>query len=446
MPIHSLSADTAKQDYLETLTYLFARLPMFQRIGPVAFKKDLTNTRALLEQLGNPHHDFASIHIAGTNGKGSVAHLLAASFLANGRKTGIYTSPHYTDFRERIKVGNELIPSAYVTSFVRRHKELIENVSPSFFELTVAMAFSYFAEQKVDIAIVETGLGGRLDSTNVISPVLSVITQIGWDHMDMLGDSLELIAREKAGIIKQGIPVVVGERSPETDQVFLKTAQTLDSPITFASDHYRLEEVYDDWSRMKARFRREDGSSFTVQTDLTGPFQVRNLATFLEARRILGELGLLPAGFTAEEVKRVRNLTGFKGRWQVLSENPVVLCDSAHNFDGLALLFEEVARRSFPCLHIVVGFVQDKDLDRVLPLFPLNAKYYFAKADVPRGMDAETLKVRFGHKGCKGQAYSSVIQAFKEALCHAEPTDLVLVCGSIFVVGEVLPLYLHPHH
>lgn len=446
MPIHSLSADTAKQDYQETLTYLFARLPMFQRIGPVAFKKDLTNTRALLEQLGNPHHDFASIHIAGTNGKGSVAHLLAASFLANGRKTGIYTSPHYTDFRERIKVGNELIPSAYVTSFVRRHKELIENVSPSFFELTVAMAFSYFAAQKVDIAIVETGLGGRLDSTNVISPVLSIITQIGWDHMDMLGDSLELIAREKAGIIKQGIPVVVGERSPETDQVFLKTAQTLDSPITFASDHYRLEEVYDDWSMMKARFRREDGSSFTVQTDLTGPFQVRNLATFLEARRILGELGLLPAGFTAEEVKTVRNLTGFKGRWQVLSENPVVLCDSAHNFDGLALLFEEVARRSFPCLHIVVGFVQDKDLDKVLPLFPLNARYYFAKADVPRGMDAETLKVRFGHKGCKGKAYSSVIQAFKEALCHAEPTDLVLVCGSIFVVGEVLPLYLHPHH
>ncbi len=446
MPIHSLSADKAQQDYKETLTYLFARLPMFQRVGPVAFKKDLTNTRALLEQLGNPHHDFASIHIAGTNGKGSVAHLLAASFLANGMNPGIYTSPHYTDFRERIKVGKELIPSAWVTSFVRRHKELIETISPSFFELTVAMAFSYFAKQKVDIAIVETGLGGRLDSTNVISPVLSIITQIGWDHMDLLGDSLELIAREKAGIIKPGIPVVVGERSPETDQVFVQMAQTQGASLTFASDHYQLEEVSDDWSMLKARFRKEDGSSLAVQTDLTGPFQVRNLATFLESRRILGALGLLPADFTAEEVKRVRDLTGFMGRWQVLSKNPVVLCDSAHNLDGLALLFEEVARRSFPGVHIVVGFVQDKDLDRVLPLFPLDARYYFAKADVPRGMDAGTLKVLFGQKGRNGHAYSSVVQAFKEALRHAEPSDLLLVCGSIFVVGEVLPLYLHPLH
>ncbi len=468
-------------NYKQTLEFLYAQLPMFHRIGAAAYKNDLTNTLALCEHLGNPHQKFQSIHVGGTNGKGSVSHLLAAVCQASGMKTGLYVSPHYKDFRERIKINGQYIPRTQVVDFVGLHREAIERIQPSFFELCVAMAFDWFARQKVDIAIIEVGLGGRLDSTNVITPLLSVITNISYDHQNLLGDTLPLIAAEKAGIIKAGVPVVIGETHPESAPVFLKKAADLGAPIVFADQHFRAEEstpelrsgiptVYDIY---------QDGNLFleNLEVDASGPFQAKNIATVMQALEVLCEplssrsgrprrpsktsevsrstnsMHIKPRRFLKthevlrDGLKNLRSLTRFMGRWQIIPhKGATILCDSAHNEAGLRLAFEEVRKTSevsknlggLRRLHIVTGFVNDKDVDKSLIFFPQEARYYFAKANIPRGLDAQILREKAAGFGLHGRSYRSVRNAFKAAKRAAHPDDLIVVIGSIFVVGEVL--------
>lgn len=461
--------------YQETLDYLYARLPMFQRIGSAAYKKDLTNTLALCAHIGNPHTKFPSIHVGGTNGKGSVSHMLAAICQAAGLKTGLYVSPHYKDFRERIKINGAYIPQKIVTAFVETHRTKIEEIQPSFFELTVALAFDYFARERIDIAIVEVGLGGRLDSTNIITPIASVITNISYDHMDMLGDTLAKIAFEKAGIIKPGIPVVIGETHPESAPVFREKAAETGSFISFADQIFDVELLEEDIMSGQSTYRVLKGNQLwadQLRLDAGGPYQTKNLATVLQtadllkigtpefavqARSTPRQLSILepespletgpettvetgspvPAA-VARGLAELRNLTRFQGRWQWLSREPAVLADSAHNEAGLKEAFGRVAQMPFKKLHIVTGFVNDKDLDKALSVFPKHASYYFAKADIPRGLDAETLREQAELRGLYGKACPSVEQALKTAQKAAEPGDLVLVIGSIFVVAEVL--------
>jgi dihydrofolate synthase / folylpolyglutamate synthase len=414
--------------YAATLDYLYAQLPMYQRVGAAAYKKDLANTLALCEHLGNPHRLFPSIHVGGTNGKGSVSHMLAALCQAQGLKTGLYTSPHYKDFRERIKIDGQYIPRRRVSDFVEKHRAFIETLQPSFFELTVALAFDYFAAEQVDIAIIEVGLGGRLDSTNVITPLLSVITNISYDHMNLLGDTLPLIAAEKAGIIKPGVPVVIGETHPESAPVFLKKAAEVQAPIVFADAHFRAEQrERSHWkSTIYDVFKNDQPYLSGLEVQAAGPFQAKNLATVLQAWE---------------------SLTRFMGRWQVIGHNPTVLCDSAHNEAGIRLAFEKISQHLTPhpslltphSLHIVTGFVNDKDVGNILRLFPTEARYYFAKADIPRGLDAAALRDQAAACGLRGRAYVSVKNALRAARRKARPEDLVVVIGSIFVVAEVLP-------
>lgn len=430
------------QPYREVMDYLYARLPMYQRVGPPALKKDLTNTLALLEALGHPEIRFPAIHIAGTNGKGSVAHLLGSLCMVNGLKTGIYTSPHYLDFRERIKIGADYIAEEDVVAFVDLCRPVIEEIEPSFFEVTVAMAFWHFARQQVDMAVVETGLGGRLDSTNVLTPLLSVITNIGWDHMNMLGDSLPAIAGEKAGIIKPHTPVIIGERQPETEPVFRQRAAEAAAPIFFAEEVVTCEIIAETWEGMTVRLGSPGREPGDYLTDLSGPYQARNVRTFLAAAGVLEQLDVLKADkvHLAEALHDVRGRTGLMGRWQVLGTEPLILCDSAHNVDGLRLLFERLREDKEGELHVVFGTVSDKDLSRVLGILPRSASYYLARPDIPRGMDVEVLAGWLEEAGLPHQECASVADAFNAACAHAEPKDRVVVCGSIFVVAEVLAM------
>ncbi|TNE62299.1 MAG: bifunctional folylpolyglutamate synthase/dihydrofolate synthase [Bacteroidetes bacterium] len=438
--------------YKATLEYLYAQLPMFQRIGPAAYKKDLGNTLALCAHLGNPHRQFRSIHIAGTNGKGSVSHMLAAICQAAGLKTGLYTSPHYKDFRERIKIDGTLIPRQRIVAFVEEHRTAIESIQPSFFEICVAMAFDHFAREKVDIAIVEVGLGGRLDSTNVITPLLSVITNISFDHMNMLGDTLPQIAGEKAGIIKPGIPVVVGETHPESAPVFERTAQEKQAPLTYADRHIRIvPDGATDWTSSDFRvFENKHLLANHLRVEAAGPYLARNLATAIQAWLTLNRSehpDWLPVAPAKDQVipligtglHNLRARTRFIGRWQVIGRQPVVLCDSAHNEAGLTTVLGHLEKSTYPQVHLVMGFVNDKSVDGVLKLFPAGARYYFAKANIPRGLDAGSLRDQAAKHGLHGRAYTSVRQALKAARRAAGPDDLILVTGSIFVVAEVLP-------
>lgn len=428
--------------YRQVLADLFAMLPMFQRVGPVAYKKDLTNTTALLDALGNPERQFEVIHIAGTNGKGSLTHMIASLCIHHHRKTGLYTSPHYRDFRERIKIGSELIPPSEVVSFVSEHRALIEEVQPSFFELTVAMAFWYFARQKVDVAIVETGMGGRLDSTNVVHPVLSVITNIGFDHTDFLGKTLPEIAAEKAGIIKPGVPVVIGEEHPETAGVFLDIARERKSPITFASRAFQvMSRTPEPGGQTVVVNERSSGRLHTFHTDLEGPYQSRNLVTYLETVRTLERTGWLAVDdqLAFDSLQHIREVTRFMGRWQTIHEQPRVLVDSAHNEAGLASLFNGLSGYREDQLHIVYGTVRDKELSGVLSILPRKANYYFSQADVPRALPGHDLLVAARQAGLAGRSYAHVRGALKAAMARSNPDDLILVCGSIFVVAEVLP-------
>lgn len=438
--------------FQQTLDYLYQHLPMYQRIGVAAYKKDLTNTLMLCAHLGNPHQKFPSIHVGGTNGKGSVSHILAALCQAAGLKTGLYISPHYKDFTERIKINGQYMPKRRVTAFVAQHKELIESVEPSFFELCVAMAFDHFAREKVDIAIIEVGLGGRLDSTNVITPLLSVITNISYDHMNLLGNTLPEIAFEKAGIIKPGVPVVIGETHPESAPVFIKKALETESEFVFADQHLTVTEP-DNQSNFGTTTRYHidrQGQRWLsdLEVNLAGPYQGKNLATALEAWHIFQKMPIVSNRSNdtvlRTGLKNISALTKFMGRWQVIGQHPTILCDSAHNEAGLQEAFGRMntwlqeAGPSGATLHIVTGMVNDKDLSKALVLFPTAARYYFAKANIPRGLDAVYLQQEAARYGLQGRAYPSVRRAFTAARRTAAAQDLILVIGSIFVVGEVL--------
>ncbi|MBK8965166.1 MAG: folylpolyglutamate synthase/dihydrofolate synthase family protein [Saprospiraceae bacterium] len=431
--------------YRDALNYLYAQLPMFQRVGPAAYKKDLGNTLALCAYLDNPHTKFKSVHIAGTNGKGSVSHMLAAACQAAGLKTGLYVSPHYKDFRERIKIDGQYISRKQVVDFVEKHRAKIEEIQPSFFELCVAMAFDYFAREQVDIAIVEVGLGGRLDSTNIITPLLSVITNISYDHQNMLGDTLPLIAGEKAGIIKPGVPVVIGETHPESAPVFLKKAAETGSEIVFADQQFELVEASPpNWKTAHFSVFKQ-GRLFLekLDVDAAGPYLQKNVTTALQAWEWLdlpARTGPPKLEIFQTGLKNLKRLTRFIGRWQLIGQKPTVLCDSAHNEAGLRTTLEAIKSAPFRQLHFVTGFVNDKSVDPVLALFPPSARYYFAKANIPRGLEATALREKAASLGLPGRAYSSVKNALRAAKRAAAPEDLIVVTGSIFVVAEVLPV------
>ncbi len=412
---------------------------MYSRIGAAAFKEDLTNTIALCEALGNPQTKFKSIHIAGTNGKGSTSHMLAAVLQTAGYKTGLYTSPHLKDFRERIKIDGQLIEEAFVIDFVERIRPQIALLEPSFFEITVAMAFDYFVQQQVDIAVIEVGLGGRLDSTNIITPQLSVITNIGWDHMNMLGDSLEKIAFEKAGIIKTAVPVVVGETIAETKPVFIAKAAKEKAAI-----HFAAEELYvTDWHEAPYHLQitvanRKNDERINYELDLQGIYQLKNAITVLEAIRQLQKLGWnIKESAVQKGLRSAKKITGLHGRWDIINRQPTVVLDVGHNEDGIRQITEQIEITDYDNLHIVIGLVKDKEIDKVLSLLPKQAAYYFTKAQIPRALPEEQLAEKGNSIGLNGNFYADVNTALKAALLHAKKSDLILVCGSVFVVGEV---------
>lgn len=425
-------------NYQETLNYLFLQLPMFQRIGKAAYKADLGNTLQLDEYFNNPHKHFKSIHVAGTNGKGSTSHMLASILQCAGYKVGLYTSPHLKDFRERIKINGEMIPENKVVEFVSKHKILFEQMKPSFFEMTVALAFDYFAKEKIDIAVVEVGLGGRLDSTNIITPLLSVITNIGFDHTDLLGDTLPKIACEKAGIIKDGVPVVVSQFQPEVSQVFTDKANETKSELIFAEQQYKVEKIeYSDV--FQSITINHQGVLNAWDLDLMGSYQKYNLAGVLASIDALNKVGLsISIDNIATGLKVVQKATGLMGRWQKLQESPKVFCDTGHNVDGITQVLEQIHRIPHQQLHMVIGMVGDKNIDGMLALLPPNAIYYFTKASIPRALDHIELQQRASRFGLKGNAYSTINEALTNAKSNAYSDDLIFVGGSTFVVAEVV--------
>lgn len=424
-------------NYKDTLDYIYQKLPMYSRMGSAAFKKDLTNIRILCDHLGNPEKKFKSIHVAGTNGKGSVSHMLAAIFQTAGYKTGLYTSPHLYDFRERIRLNGEVIPEEYVTDFVESLKPLIEKIEPSFFEITVAMAFKFFAELQADVVVVEVGLGGRLDSTNIILPELSIITNIGWDHMNMLGNSLQEIAAEKAGIIKESIPVVIGETVPETKPVFKKIAAQKAAPVYWAEEFLKVQNRQIHSSSLSVNFNKED-HSFSVETDLPGVYQVENLRTVLTAVDVLKKRSWnLSDSSVASALKQVKIKTGLGGRWEIIHQEPTIVLEVAHNQNGMAKMMEHIGQLQYRQLHIVIGMVRDKEIETVLSLLPANANYYFTQAAIPRALPAAALQEKAQKMHLKGAAYLNVNLALEAAKTAAEANDLIVVCGSIFLVAEV---------
>lgn len=417
--------------YPETIDYLYSMLPMFQRVGSKAFKKDLGNIRRLCTALGNPHLAYRTIHVAGTNGKGSVTHLIAAALQANGLKVGVYTSPHYKDFRERIKINGTLMSEQSVIDYVAEHKDMIEEIAPSFFELTVAMAFSYFEEQKVDIAVIETGLGGIYDSTNIVEPILSVITNISYDHQNILGDTLPEIAVSKAGIIKPQVPVVIGEYQEEVIHVFIEKADEVQSSLYVASKLVRIESEGDASIQDKSWLEN-------LEVDMDNPFLKTNLKTALQGLYLLKDELSLDSNGIVKGVNNFQTLTYYIGRMQILGTEPKIIADSAHNTAGMLLFTSYIEKQTYDRLHIIYGCVNDKDLSSVLDLCPSSATYYFCKADIPRGMDAKILQQDALKYGLHGEAYSSVAEAFHAAKKQAAKGDLIAVCGSIFVVAEIV--------
>ncbi|HNA15596.1 MAG TPA: folylpolyglutamate synthase/dihydrofolate synthase family protein [Ferruginibacter sp.] len=428
-------------NYQQTLDYLYAQLPIFSRIGAAAYKKDLHNTIALCEALDNPHTKFKSIHIAGTNGKGSTSHMLAAILQQAGYKTGLYTSPHLKDFRERIRINGEMISRDFVVNFVQRTMTLSEAVQPSFFELTVAMAFDYFEKEKVDIAVIETGLGGRLDSTNIITPLVSIITNIGYDHMNLLGNSLPEIAGEKAGIIKAGVPVVIGEYLPETKDVFIRKARELAAPIYFAQEEYHAANIRYSPASLRCDVTntvRQVTESFEL--DLNGFYQVKNLSTVLCAEGLLMQQGFSISNESEKQaLQNVKQLTGLHGRWEVIDTNPVTVLDVAHNEDGIRQVLKQLSliEQAPSTVHFVLGMVKDKDVTKALSLLPTSGHYYFSHAHIPRAMPAEELKLKAAGFNIQGDSFDDVNAAIAAARKAAKPGDMILVCGSVFLVAEV---------
>ena len=405
-------------NYQETVNWMFNQLPLYQLQGATAYKEDLTNTILLSKYLGNPEKNLKFIHVAGTNGKGSTSHLLASVLQEAGYKVGLYTSPHLKDFRERIKVNGKEITEEFVCKFIEKHKNFFDINDLSFFEMTVGLAFDYFKKEKIDIAIIEVGMGGRLDSTNIITPLLSVITNIGKDHTQFLGTTFQSIATEKAGIIKQNIPVIIGEYTVDTKPVFLNKSNEMQSEIYFASDLV----------------------SENFPSDLIGDYQISNKKTALQTLRILNlqkEFEVSEATIKQGFLNVVKN-TGLQGRWQQLNSAPKVICDTAHNKHGLEIVINQLKTEQFDTLHFVFGVVNDKDLDEILPLFPKNAIYYFCKPNIPRGLDASILAQKALEFGLHGKVYNSVSEAYQNARQNATSTDFIYIGGSTFVVGEIL--------
>ena len=404
-------------NYRETLDFMYSQLPMFQRIGPAAYKADLSNTIQLCNLLGNPENGFQSVHIAGTNGKGSVSHMIASVLQEAGYKTGLYTSPHLKDFRERIKINGVMVPEDFVVDFIAGYKNEFVKIGLSFFEMTVGMAFEYFRKEKVDIAIIETGMGGRLDSTNVLKPLLSVITNIGYDHTQFLGDTLDKIAAEKAAIIKTGIPAIIGETQNEVEDVFTERAKYAGTTLSFA-DQMNLPQM---------------------ESGLQGSWQKRNTKTAVAVIKTLGGLGFnISDDHIRRGIKNTISNTGLLGRWQTLNDKPLAICDIGHNHDGIREVMNMITKTPHNKLHFVLGLVADKNVDPVLQLLPKEAKYYFCKANIPRGLDAMDLKEKAIAHELKGTVYHSVIEAYQQALENASDDDLVFVGGSTFVVAEIL--------
>ena len=404
--------------YQQTVEWMFQQLPMYQRVGSSAFKKDLTNTLKLATHLGNPEQDFKSVHVAGTNGKGSSSHMIASVLQEAGYKVGLYTSPHLKDYRERIRINGEYISEKAVVDFIQNNKSFFEAENLSFFEMSVGMAFWFFAEEKVDIAVIEVGMGGRLDSTNIIIPEVSLITNIGKDHTQFLGTTLPEIASEKAGIIKPNVPVIISEKRPETAPVFRKIAQERTAEIIFAEECETLADL---------------------STDLLGSYQQKNIKGVAAViNQLISQDWIISEENLRDGLKNVRKNTNLRGRWDILQEAPKVICDTAHNSDGLKYVFQQLKDEVYERLHFVLGVVNDKDLDEVLPLFPKNATYYFCKPDVPRGLEAEKLMAKSIEFGLVGKVFSSVPEAYAEALKAAGEKDLIFCGGSNFTVAEII--------
>jgi dihydrofolate synthase/folylpolyglutamate synthase len=400
--------------YQETIDWMFSQLPMYQRQGKTAFKKDLTNISAFCDVLKNPQNKFASIHVGGTNGKGSTSHIISSILQEAGYKVGLYTSPHLKNFTERIRINGEEVSRNFVVDFITKNKHFLETQQLSFFEMTVGLAFDHFAEQNVDIAIIEVGLGGRLDSTNIIHPEVAIITNIGYDHMQFLGDTLPEIAAEKAGIIKQNTPIIIGEKQDAVVDVFIKKATQMNAEIYFASD-----------------------KQYDYESDLLGSYQEKNMSTAIHAVNVLKGY-VISESHIIHGLKNVVQNTNFKGRWQILQHKPLVICDTAHNKEGLSYVMNQLASLSFNKLHMVLGVVNDKKLDDILTLFPVKATYYFCKPNIPRGLHEVDLQSSAENFHLVGDAYDSVHEAYLKAISDADIDDVVFVGGSTFVVAEVV--------
>lgn len=428
--------------YTETLDFLYHSLPVFQHIGGSAYKPGFDNIVALEQELGEPHRRFRSVHVAGTNGKGSVSHMLAAVLQAAGYRTGLFTSPHLKDFRERIKVNGQMISEEEVVNFVEQYREAIDRIQPSFFEITTAIAFDYFAREQVDVAVIEVGMGGRLDSTNVIRPLASVITNISWDHAQFLGDTLEKIAGEKAGIIKEMTPVVIGESQIESQLTFITRAKECSAPILFADQLYRVvDRKYVGVNQQQFTIEsRLDGETFALTVDLLGDYQRKNILTVLTTLDVLnGSGGLtLPREAVVEGLASAATTTGLSGRWQVVDRAPLTVCDTGHNEGGLREIVAQIARQHYRKLYMVLGFVADKDLDKVLPLLPKEAHYLFTRAGIERALDEKLLAERAAAYGLLGEMLPNVTAAVKRARELASPEDMIYIGGSTFIVAEFL--------
>lgn len=426
--------------YQQTLDYLFARLPMFQRVGAAAYKANLDNTNKIIELLGKPHQKLKFVHVAGTNGKGSSSHMIASVLQQAGYKTGLYTSPHLIDFRERIKINGKMIPKNYITEFVEKYKEDFEKIEPSFFEWTVGLAFDYFVKEEVDVAVIEVGLGGRLDSTNVITPKVSLITNISYDHMTFLGDTLEKIAAEKAGIIKARVPVVVSQYQSETGPLFNAIAKELKSPIQFADKNYKvIDHKIVDGLLNTTILNKITNSKVNLDLDLTGIYQLKNVLGVLNTLELIEKAGFI---IEPEDIKRglkqVIKTTGLEGRWQTISEKPLIIADTGHNEDGIRNVIANLKSISFTNLHFVFGTVNDKDVSKILELLPKEATYYFTKANIPRALNEEELFEKAQKIKLKGKTFSDVKTAIAAAKKAYKKNDLILIGGSTFVVGDAL--------
>jgi dihydrofolate synthase / folylpolyglutamate synthase len=428
-------------NYKETLEFLYSQLPAYHRIGKAAYKNDLYKTIALDAYFEHPHQKFRSIHVAGTNGKGSLSHMTASVLQEAGYKTGLYTSPHLKDFRERITINGEMISESEIISFVKSHKDIIKSLLPSFFEMTVAMAFDYFARNMVDIAVIEVGLGGRLDSTNIINPILSVITNIGHDHMDLLGNTLIMIAREKAGIIKKSVPVIISETLSETINVFVSKATENESKIFFADKNFSCKLEDSDILKGEREYVITDNltnSSITGFIPLGGDYQSKNLQALFQVFKTLDGVFKVSEKNVIDGVRKVVINTGLMGRWQILRHNPLTICDTGHNKEGFEYIMNQITKIPKSVLHMVIGFVNDKDLSLVFPLFPRDAIYYFTNASVPRALDAHILMEKASLYGLEGNCFADVKSAVKAATEKASETDMIFIGGSTFIVADAL--------